>query len=67
MGMRRAAPLADTVSTCASSARNATAMSDECTAMHRALPPKIAWMRLKPSIAAQPLPGMRLLQGFVVS
>ncbi|MDT4867730.1 hypothetical protein D3C86_1692620 [compost metagenome] len=67
MGMRRVAPLADTVSTWASSARSATAISDECTAMHCVLAPKIAWMRLKPSMAAQPLPGVRLLQGLVVS
>ena len=31
------------------------------------LVPRIAWMRLKPSMAEQPLPGSRLLQGVAVS
>ena len=32
-----------------------------------ALVPRIAWPRLRPSMAGQPLPGSRLLQGVAVS
>ena len=42
-------------------------MSDGCVAMHSSLVPRIALMRLTPLIAAQPLPGSRLLQGVAVS
>ena len=45
----------------------ATAMSEGWVAMQSSLAPTIAWMRLNPPIAAQPEPGSRLLQGFVVS
>ena len=55
------------VSTWASSARIATAMSDGLTAMHWSLAPRMAWIRLNPSSAAQPEPGSRLLHGFVTS
>jgi hypothetical protein len=43
-------------------AASATHMSDGCVAMQAALAPRIAWLRLMPSIAPQPLPGARLLQ-----
>ena len=42
-------------------------MSDGCVAMQASLVPRIAWMRLTPLIAEQPLPGSRLLQGVAVS
>ena len=45
----------------ASSATSATAMSDGCVAMHESLAPRMAWLRLKPPMAAQPAPGVRLL------
>ena len=48
--------------TVASSAARATAMSDGLVAMQSGLAPRMAWMRLKPSMAAQPEPGSRLLQ-----
>ena len=51
----------------ASSAAIATAMSEPRAAMQSSLTPITAFMRLRPSRAAQPEPGMRLLQGFVVS
>jgi len=35
--------------------------------MQEALVPRTAWLRLTPSIAEQPLPGVRLLQGVAVS
>ena len=46
-----------TVSTVASSTRIATAMSLGCVAMQASLTPTMACCRLKPPIAAQPLPG----------
>ena len=58
---RRAAPSRPS----ASSARIATAMSLGCVAMQASLAPTTACWRLKPPIAAQPLPGWRLLQGMV--
>jgi len=42
-------------------------MSEGCTAMQASLHPRIAFMRLKPSIALQPEPGFRLLHEVVVS
>jgi hypothetical protein len=42
-------------------------MSDGWVAMQASLAPKIAWMRLTPPIAGQPVPGSRLLQGVAVS
>ncbi len=42
-------------------------MSDGCTAMQASLVPRIAFMRLRPPIAEQPLPGSRLLQGVAIS
>ncbi len=42
--------------------RSATLMSGGFLAMHWELAPRIACMRLLPSITAQSLPGMRLLQ-----
>ena len=53
--------------TSASSAASATLMSDGSVAMQAALVPRIAWLRLRPSMAEQPLPGSRLLQGVAVS
>ena len=67
IGMRRPVPSGATVSTSASSARMATAMSEGWVAMHRSLAPSTAWMRLNPSSAAQPEPGWRLLQGLATS
>ena len=46
----------------ASSAASATHMSDGWVATHAGDAPRIACMRLKPSIASQPSPGDRLLQ-----
>ena len=40
----------------------ATHMSDGCVAMQWSLVPRMAWLRLNPSSAAQPVPGVRLLQ-----
>jgi hypothetical protein len=37
-------------------------MSDGWVATHADEPPRIAWIRWKPSIASQPSPGDRLLQ-----
>ncbi len=45
----------------------ATAMSLGCVAMQASLVPTMAWLRLKPPMAAQPLPGWRLLHGWSVS
>ena len=42
-------------------------MSEGCVAMHASLAPRIACMRLRPSIAEQPLPGSRLLHGVATS
>jgi hypothetical protein len=56
-----------TVSTVASSARIATAMSLGCVAMHASLVPTMACCRVWPPIALQPLPGRRLLHGMLVS
>jgi hypothetical protein len=42
-------------------------MSDGCVAMQASLVPRIALIRLMPLMAEQPLPGLRLLQGVVVS
>ncbi len=53
--------------TVASSAARATHMSDGCVAMHWSLAPRMAWIRLTPSIAGRPLPGSRLLQGVPAS
>ena len=53
--------------TMASSAASATHMSEGCVAMQASLVPRIAWMRLMPLMAEQPLPGSRLLQGVAVS
>ena len=53
--------------TFASSIASATHMSDGCIAMQASLVPRIACMRLWPSMAEQPLPGSRLLQGVAVS
>jgi hypothetical protein len=55
------------VSTTASSAVIATAMSEGCAAMQLSLTPSTAFIRLRPSSAAQPDPGTRLLQGLFVS
>ena len=41
---------------------SATARSDGCVATHESLVPRIAWVRLRPSMAAQPDPGARRLQ-----
>ena len=50
------------------SAASATHMSEGCTAMQASLQPRIAFMRLKPSIARRSRsPGSRLLQAVVVS
>ena len=65
--MRRVEPSAFTVSTVASSARMATAMSLGWVAMQASLTPTTACERLKPPIAEQPLPGWRLLHGMLVS
>ena len=67
IGMRRAVPSGLTVSTAASSARMATAMSLGWVAMQASLPPMTASCRVTPPMAAQPLPGRRLLQGMLVS
>ena len=64
---RRARRRARSTRTTASSAASATHMSDGCVAMQCSLAPRIAWMRLKPSIAGQPVPGSRLLHGVPVS
>src|SRR3546814_9806146 len=64
IGYCRVWPSEPTVSTVASNARIATAMSLGCVAIQASLPPTIARFRLKPPIAAQPLPGLRLLQGW---
>jgi hypothetical protein len=59
--------LGRTVSTEASSARIAIAMSLGCVAMQASLTPTMACWRLTPPIAPQPLPGRRLLHGWLVS
>src|SRR5262249_45835619 len=46
----------------ASRMARATHMSEGLEAMHCSLVPSTAWLRLKPSSAAQPDPGTRLLQ-----
>ena len=61
------APAGPATCTVASRAANATHMSEGCVAMHDSLVPRIALIRLTPSIAEQPLPGSRLLQGVAVS
>ena len=66
-GDRRARRAGPATWTAASSAASATHMSDGCVAMQCSLVPKMAWMRLSPSIAEQPLPGSRLLQGVATS
>src|SRR5262249_46213614 len=53
--------------TFASNIASATHMSDGCVAMQASLPPRIACMRLWPSMAEQPLAGSRLLQAVAVS
>ena len=67
MGIFRAVPSGCTVSTVASSARIAIAMSEGWVAMQALLEPTTASWRLKPCNAAQPLPGSRLLQAWFVS
>ncbi len=67
IGMLRAAPSGRTVSTVASSTRIATAMSLGWVAMQASLMPTTACWRLNPPIAEQPLPGWRLLHGWLVS
>jgi hypothetical protein len=42
-------------------------MSLGCVAMQASLAPMTASWRVMPPIAAQPLPGWRLLQGWLVS
>ena len=49
-------------SICAPNADIATAMSEGCVAMQASLAPRNACVRLKPRSAAQPAPGVRLLQ-----
>ena len=61
--MVRVVPSARTVSIVASSAIIATAMSLGWVAMQLSLTPSTACARLKPPIAAQPLPALRLLHG----
>ena len=51
----------------APNAASAKLISEGLVAMHEALVPRTAWLRLTPSIAEQPLPGVRLLQGVAVS
>ena len=53
--------------TVASKAASATHMSDGWVAMQASLVPRMAFVLLMPSIAEQPLPGSRLLQGVAVS
>ena len=60
-------PAGPATCTFASSAASATHMSEGCVAMQASLVPRIACMRLRPSMAEQPLPGSRLLQGVAVS
>ncbi len=67
IGITRTAPFGLTVSTVASSTRIATAMSLGCVAMQASLVPMTACWRVTPPMAAQPLPGTRLLQGWSVS
>ena len=67
IGMARVAPSGFTVSTVASSARMATAMSLGFVAMQLSLAPITASWRVTPPMAEQPLPGSRLLQGMLVS
>jgi len=65
-GMLRS-PFAPCTWTVASSAAIATFMSEGFVAMQCSLVPRIARVRLAPSIAEQPVPGSRLLQGVAVS
>jgi hypothetical protein len=67
IGIRRVAPSGFTVSTVASSARMAIAMSDGFVAMQCSLAPITASPRVTPPSAEQPDPGWRLLQGWAVS
>ena len=67
IGMLRVEPSGRTVSTTASSNCMATAMSLGWVAMHSSLTPTMAWLRLWPAMAEQPLPGARLLQAWLVS
>jgi len=67
IGIVRVRPSALTVSADASRACIATAMSLGCVAMQASLEPITASCRLMPPIAAQPLPGRRLLQGWLGS
>ena len=50
-----------------SRAASATHMSEGCVAMQASLVPRMALIRLMPSMAEQPLPGSRLLHGVAVS
>jgi len=45
----------------------ATFMSEGFVAMQCSLVPRMAWLRLKPRRAEQPVPGSRLLHGIAVS
>ncbi|MCY1251345.1 hypothetical protein D9M72_650990 [compost metagenome] len=62
MAITRVVPSGRTVSTWASSTRMATAMSLGWVAMQASLTPMMPSCRLNPPMAAQPLPGWRLLQ-----
>src|ERR1700726_3412050 len=66
MGIARE-PLAPSTWMVASNAAMATHMSDGLVAMQCSLVPRIASIRLLPVIAAQPVPGSRLLHGIAVS
>ena len=67
MANARVPPSGVMVSTRASRALRATAMSEGWVAMQALLWPKMAAPRFRPPMAAQPAPGWRLLQGLVVS
>jgi len=67
MGIVRVLPSGRTVSTVASRARMATAMSLGCVAIQASDDPMTASERVMPPIAEHPLPGVRLLQGRLVS
>src|SRR5215467_14831657 len=66
MGIARG-PLGPCTWIVASNAAIATHMSDGFVAMQCSLVPRIASMRLAPVMAAQPVPGSRLLHGMAVS
>src|SRR6476469_7989511 len=58
----RRGPRGPTRSSCVSSAIKATPKSPGYCEMQLASTPRTAWLRLIPEIAAQPEPGLRLLQ-----